>query len=177
MSLIKKCEVCQKEYNSQNGIFCSRKCYLVAKPSWNKGMVGYTNRGSFQKGHKPLYRAMGKENNFWKGGVNTPERKNFHNRRRLAMERDASGSHTFEEWEVLKAKYNYMCLCCKRTESEITLTEDHIIPLSKGGSDSIDNIQPLCINCNSRKYTKVIKYATGQFIEDVYNSKAKIEVL
>ena len=68
------------------------------------------------------------------------------------------GCHSLMDWENLKVRYNYRCPCCKKFEPEIRLTEDHIIPFSKGGSDNIENIQPLCRSCNSKKFTKILKY-------------------
>jgi 5-methylcytosine-specific restriction endonuclease McrA len=60
----------------------------------------------------------------------------------------AGGRYTLKEWNELCAKYNFTCLCCTK---KTILTPDHIIPVAKGGSSSIRNIQPLCQICNSRK--------------------------
>ncbi len=81
---------------------------------------------------------------------------NYNNRR--ARIQQAGGSFTSREWKKLCKHYNYMCLCCGRREPEIKLTVDHVVPLSKGGANSIDNIQPLCQSCNSSKHRRTIDY-------------------
>lgn len=83
-------------------------------------------------------------------------------RKRRNIKRGTTGSHTFGEWELLKIQYGFTCPCCNKSEPNIKLTEDHIVPLSKGGSDYIENIQPLCGHCNFVKHTKIFFYTRKQ---------------
>lgn len=68
---------------------------------------------------------------------------------RRARKRAAVGSHTLREWRELLKSSGHRCAYCGR--GDVALTEDHIVPLARGGSDSIDNIAPACGSCNSRK--------------------------
>lgn len=79
--------------------------------------------------------------------------------RRRTRKTAAGGSFTAAEWKDLCNHYGNRCLCCGR--EGVKLTADHIVPVSKGGSSNIDNIQPLCFSCNAKKHAKEIDYRPG----------------
>lgn len=64
-------------------------------------------------------------------------------------------------YEISKIKervfemYGHKCLCCGTYED---ISIDHIVPVAKGGGNDIENLQPLCRSCNSKKRCKIIDY-------------------
>lgn len=73
-----------------------------------------------------------------------------------ARMRGADGKHTKLEWQSMKERYDFRCAACGNPESaDKKLERDHIIPLSRGGSNYIENLQPLCGACNRRKSNKI----------------------
>jgi 5-methylcytosine-specific restriction endonuclease McrA len=85
---------------------------------------------------------------------NIVARKVNHQRRR-ARKKLAPGSFTKAEWQALCTWFYNRCLRCG---GEGPLTIDHVIPISKGGPNTIDNLQPLCGPCNSSKNDNTIDY-------------------
>lgn len=45
----------------------------------------------------------------------------------------------------------YKCCLCGKTAKETKLEVDHKIPVAKGGTDSLNNLWTLCIDCNRGK--------------------------
>lgn len=59
---------------------------------------------------------------------------------------------TDEEWGDIVREYHYVCAYCGC--SDMKLTQEHWIPLVRGGGYTKENIVPACKRCNSRKGTK-----------------------
>lgn len=75
--------------------------------------------------------------------------------RARAKRKAAPGSYTAAEWRALCRCFGYRCVCCGVRNR---LAADHVVPLARGGTNDIANIQPLCKSCNSRKHAKTEDY-------------------
>lgn len=103
--------------------------------------------------------ASGPDHHNWKGGVSAHRSRYI--KLRQERIRAAAGSHTRQEWEALKAASGFKCVSCHAPEAERKLSKDHIVPLARGGHNSIGNIQPLCMPCNVKKGAKTIRYGVA----------------
>lgn len=77
--------------------------------------------------------------------------------RRRVMKINAPGTHTPDQFLDKLNYYGFKCVYCNCELTIKTATEDHRIPLFRGGSDWIANIVPACGSCNSSKGTKTEK--------------------
>ena len=65
----------------------------------------------------------------------------------------SKGDYTLDEFKQKLEKFGGKCAYCR---SNIATTRDHIIPISRKGTNTIDNINPSCLSCNDKKGTKLL---------------------
>lgn len=53
--------------------------------------------------------------------------------------------------DALRNVYHFNLYGLDKDGNEILMTKDHIVPKSKGGINSVENYQPMCVYCNSQK--------------------------
>lgn len=151
------CRACKREWHKRNR-------GLNGKPKVNKNQN--TDKTHCVHGHEFTF-----ENTWVKGGhrvcrICHREDQRFRSSGRRAKKAGTYGSHTKEQWKVLKNFFGSACLCCGLSEDKLKdlgrkLAADHIVPIAKGGTNDIENIQPLCHGvggCNNKKGTKFMDY-------------------
>ena len=96
----------------------------------------------------------------WK--KDNPEKITLYNHRKRALIENAEGSYSILEARYLLIWQGYVCAnpsCC----ADLRVVKkhlDHKTPLSRGGSNSIENLQWLCEPCNCRKW----KYTQDEWL-------------
>jgi hypothetical protein len=122
----------QKEYNKNHKK--ERKVYLVKY--WK------TSRCKYLK-------ARWKFNNLEKSKL--IDKKCYFNRKAIKRQ----SNFNYDEWVKILLEYNYKCAYCGKESKN--LEQDHVIPLSKGGLHTKENIVPACRSCNASKNNKILE--------------------
>jgi 5-methylcytosine-specific restriction endonuclease McrA len=115
--------------------------HRAAKANWNAANPGRHSAATraWKKANADIVRAL--------------------NAKRRAAKRGASeNDFTAQQWIEMKAEHGQRCFYCR---AETALTQDHVVPLSRGGSHTKSNIVPACQSCNSRKRTKDVQVFMG----------------
>lgn len=147
-TVIKECLICKRRFKiefarhlSGKGKYCSKKCYSESM------------RKKFRDSRIIINRRYRKKN---------PEKCKIWKQNRRVKILNYGGSFTEKEWRELCKRFNNKCAICNKVKK---LTIDHKIPVSKWRKytsrhdidykyGDIQNIQPLCRGCNSRKSNK-----------------------
>lgn len=71
--------------------------------------------------------------------------------KRNALKKQLPSTLSNGQWEEIKEYFHHKCAYCN---SKRKITQDHFVPLSKGGEYTHNNIIPACTSCNSSKHNK-----------------------
>lgn len=133
--------------------------------AWQKAnpeKVNASKRRRYQENPEPFrireaaHRAMHQEKERQRHAQyakDNPDKRVVNEQRRRANKINAPvNDFTHAQWVEIQAAFDHRCAYCGR-RAKGHLTQDHITPLSKGGSHTASNIVPACRSCNTKKHT------------------------
>jgi len=88
-----------------------------------------------------------------------PEKCKVYCSRHRAYRLNAPGDPlTPAQWQEILETFNFCCAYC--LNPLVVAEQEHMLPLSRGGAHSADNVVPACRSCNARKHDKtLLEYA------------------
>lgn len=147
-------EICerQKQYNLGNKERISKR----------DRQYYHENKERICKQKKQYYRENKKEICKYQRGYRQSERGHVASatgrHRRYSREAASKVNLTAKQFQRILKNQRHICnICGKKFTKSRPPTIDHIIPLSKGGGLTSNNIQVLCKRCNCKKHAKILK--------------------
>ena len=144
----KLCTTCNKVKKSQ--------CFNIDNPSRNKKGTKKSRckeccRKESRKHYSENKSRYLSNTRDWKSRNAGKDSEYYHRRKSIYL--GASGDHTAAEWNQILEACGGKCVRCGSSEE---IHKDHIQPLALGGSNSKENLQPLCKTCNCSKGSKLL---------------------
>jgi len=100
----------------------------------------------------------------WDYGRDTEQDTEIHRDWRPATQRARARMTDGLRYRVMR-RDGFYCVLCGATGQTHTLVLDHIMPVSRGGKTTMDNLRTVCRTCNSGKSDK-IEGGNGQETDD-----------
>ncbi len=88
----------------------------------------------------------------------------MHRHKRRARKMDLPSTFSRADWRSLVSRSPRCHWCKRRFNMKRRPTHDHVVPLVKGGPNTLENSCCACAECNSGKGSRLINPVTGQGI-------------
>ena len=143
--------------------FC--KTCEIKRSTNSKKDTNYNQRPSVRESRNESSRLSKRASYLFDEEYRTAELIRCHERRILTDKNKITNA----EWLEALERFNYACAYCGSTSN---LSMDHVVPVSKGGQNTVDNLIPACISCNSTKQaSEMVEWYTAQ----IFYSKSRLE--
>lgn len=162
------CERCGKEYlprawNSKYCLTCRPIVIAEQKRVANLRAIASDREGYLEKHRIRNAKSRDRMAEYMTQYYHTPSGKDSMRRARLKHRHAlrAAGTLDIEAFYAKCSELGWHCQVCGKELTKDTVTIDHIVPVSKGGTNDSANLQPLCRPCNTRKGNRPLSSVVG----------------